>query len=104
MTYSGFHSDVWQMCPESACQAGNFETAPLRLVANRSIVFQEHTSNTEHDDNTQLLHRREGEFMPITACGYARGRDIFCPAEITQLQDSITETTNRLARGFLTPY
>jgi hypothetical protein len=42
--------------------------------------------------------------MPITACGYVRGRNIFCPAEIKQLQDSITDTTNRLARGFLTPY
>jgi hypothetical protein len=42
--------------------------------------------------------------MPMPACGYARGRDIFCPAEIQQLQASITDTTNRLARGFLTPY
>ena len=42
--------------------------------------------------------------MSMTACGYARGRRIFCPAEIQQLQASITDTTNRLARGFLTPY
>ena len=42
--------------------------------------------------------------MSMTACGYARGRGIFCPAEIQQLQASITDTTNRLARGFLTPY
>jgi hypothetical protein len=37
-------------------------------------------------------------------CGYARGRDIFSPAEIQALQASLTETTNRLAHGFLTPY
>lgn len=42
--------------------------------------------------------------MPITTCGYARGQDIFTPAEIQDLQASITDTTNRLARGFLTPY
>ena len=51
-----------------------------------------------------LMHHREGHPMSMTACGYARGRDIFCPAEIQQLQASITDTTNRLARGFLTPY
>src|SRR5262249_57398523 len=42
--------------------------------------------------------------MPITPCGYAVGTGIFTPAEIHQMQTSITETINRLARGFLTPY
>jgi hypothetical protein len=42
--------------------------------------------------------------MPITSCGYAVGTGIFTPAEIHQLQTSITETINRLVRGFLTPY
>jgi hypothetical protein len=42
--------------------------------------------------------------MPITPCGYAVGTGIFTPAELHQLQTSITETINRLARGFLTPY
>ena len=42
--------------------------------------------------------------MSMTACGYVRGRDIFSAAEIQQLQASITDTTDRLARGFLTPY
>jgi hypothetical protein len=42
--------------------------------------------------------------MPITTCGYARGQDIFSPAEIQDLQASITDTTNRLTRGFITPY
>jgi ectoine hydroxylase-related dioxygenase (phytanoyl-CoA dioxygenase family) len=42
--------------------------------------------------------------MPITPCGYAVGGGIFTPAEIDQLQTGITETINRLARGFLTPY
>ena len=40
--------------------------------------------------------------MPITPCGYAVGTEIFTPAEIHQMQTSITETINRLARGFLT--
>ena len=42
--------------------------------------------------------------MPITPCGYAVGTGIFTPAEIHQMQTSITETVNRLAHGFLTPY
>ena len=42
--------------------------------------------------------------MPITQCGYAVGRGILSPAEIQQMQTSITETMNRIARGFLTPY
>jgi hypothetical protein len=36
VAYSGFHSDVWHICPESACPPGKIWTAPLRLVANRS--------------------------------------------------------------------
>ena len=42
--------------------------------------------------------------MPITPYGYAVGTGIFTPAEIHQMQTSITETINRLACGFLTPY
>jgi len=42
--------------------------------------------------------------MPIPSCGYAIGTEIFTPAEIHQLQTGITETINRIARGFLTPY
>ena len=42
--------------------------------------------------------------MAIAECGYVHGSAIFSPAEIQQLQTSLTETTNRLARGFLTPY
>jgi len=42
--------------------------------------------------------------MPITPCGYAVGTEIFTLAEIHQMQTSITETINRLARGFFTPY
>ena len=42
--------------------------------------------------------------MPITPCGYAVGTGIFTPAEIHQMQTGITETINRIARGFLTPY
>ena len=42
--------------------------------------------------------------MPITPCGYAVGTGIFTPDEIHQMQTSITETINRLAHGFLTPY
>ena len=42
--------------------------------------------------------------MPITPCGYAVGTGIFTPAEIHQMQTSITETIDRLAHGFLTPY
>ena len=42
--------------------------------------------------------------MSITPCGYAVGTGIFTPAEIHQMQTSITETINRIARGFLTPY
>jgi hypothetical protein len=42
--------------------------------------------------------------MPITPCGYAVGSRIFTPTEIRKMQTSITETINRLARGFLTPY
>jgi hypothetical protein len=42
--------------------------------------------------------------MPITQCGYVYGREIFSPAEIQALQTSLTETTNRIASGFLTPY
>src|SRR3989442_418716 len=42
--------------------------------------------------------------MPITPCGYAVGTGIFTPAEIQQMQAGITETINRIARGFLTPY
>jgi ectoine hydroxylase-related dioxygenase (phytanoyl-CoA dioxygenase family) len=42
--------------------------------------------------------------MPITPCGYAVGTGIFTPAEIDQMQTGITETINRIARGFLTPY
>jgi hypothetical protein len=42
--------------------------------------------------------------MPITPCGYAVGTGIFPPAEIQQMQAGITETINRIARGFLTPY
>ena len=40
--------------------------------------------------------------MPISSCGYAVGTGIFTPAEIHQLQTGITETINRIARGFLT--
>src|SRR5262249_61971247 len=42
--------------------------------------------------------------MSITSCGYAVGTGIFTPAEIHQMQTGITETINRIARGFLTPY
>jgi Phytanoyl-CoA dioxygenase (PhyH) len=42
--------------------------------------------------------------MPIAQCGYVYGRAIFSPDEIQQLHTSLTETTNRLARGFLTPF
>lgn len=42
--------------------------------------------------------------MPITPCGYAVGTEIFTPTEIDQMQTGITDTINRLARGFLTPY
>ena len=42
--------------------------------------------------------------MTITECGYAVGRDVFSPAEIDAMRSSITETINRIARGFLTPY
>jgi len=42
--------------------------------------------------------------MPITPCGYAVGTGIFTPTEIHEMQPSITETINRLARGFLTSY
>ena len=42
--------------------------------------------------------------MPITPYGYAVGTGIFTQTEIHQMQTSITETINRLARGFLTPY
>jgi ectoine hydroxylase-related dioxygenase (phytanoyl-CoA dioxygenase family) len=42
--------------------------------------------------------------MPITPCGYAVGTGIFTPVEIHQMQAGITETINRIARGFLTPY
>ena len=42
--------------------------------------------------------------MPITPCGYAVGTGIFTSAEIHQMQTGITETVNRIARGFLTPY
>ena len=42
--------------------------------------------------------------MPITPGGYAIGTGIFTPAEIDQMQTSITETIDRLAHGFLTPY
>jgi ectoine hydroxylase-related dioxygenase (phytanoyl-CoA dioxygenase family) len=42
--------------------------------------------------------------MPITSCGYAVGTGMFTAAEIHQMQTGITETINRLARGFLTPY
>jgi hypothetical protein len=42
--------------------------------------------------------------MTTTECGYAVGHDIFSPAEIHEMQHSITETINRIARGFLTPY
>jgi ectoine hydroxylase-related dioxygenase (phytanoyl-CoA dioxygenase family) len=42
--------------------------------------------------------------MPITSCGYAVGTEVFTAAEIQQMQTGITETINRIARGFLTPY
>lgn len=42
--------------------------------------------------------------MSITSCGYAVGTGIFTPAEIHQMQTGITETINRIAHGFLTPY
>ncbi len=42
--------------------------------------------------------------MPIIPCGYAVGTGIFTPTEISQMQISNTETINRLAHGFLTPY
>lgn len=42
--------------------------------------------------------------MSIAPCGYAVGTAIFTPAEIAQMQTGITDTLNRLARGFLTPY
>src|SRR5262245_35550578 len=42
--------------------------------------------------------------MSITPSGYAVGTGIFTPAEIHQMQTGITETINRIARGFLTPY
>jgi hypothetical protein len=42
--------------------------------------------------------------MSITSCGYAVGTGIFTPAEIHQMQTGITETINRIARGFITPY
>jgi hypothetical protein len=42
--------------------------------------------------------------MTIAACGYAVGHDIFSPSEIDEMRCSITETINRIARGFLTPY
>jgi ectoine hydroxylase-related dioxygenase (phytanoyl-CoA dioxygenase family) len=42
--------------------------------------------------------------MSITPCGYAVGTGIFTPVEIHQMQNGITETINRIARGFLTPY
>jgi hypothetical protein len=41
--------------------------------------------------------------MPITSCGYAVGTGMFTAAEMHQMQTGITETINRLARGFLTP-
>lgn len=42
--------------------------------------------------------------MLITPCRYAVGAGIFTPAEIYQMQTSLTETLNRLVHGFLTPY
>ena len=42
--------------------------------------------------------------MAITPCGYAVGTGIFTPTEIHQMQTGITETINRIAGGFLTPY
>jgi len=42
--------------------------------------------------------------MSITPCGYVVGTGIFTPVEIQQMQAGITETINRIARGFLTPY
>ena len=42
--------------------------------------------------------------MNISACGYAIGQDMFSPAEIHEMQNRITATINRIARGFLTPY
>ncbi len=42
--------------------------------------------------------------MVITPSGYAVGTDIFTPADIHAMQTGLTETINRLARGFLTPY
>ena len=40
--------------------------------------------------------------MSIAQGGYVYGRAVFSPSEIQQLHASLTETTNRLARGFLT--
>ena len=51
-----------------------------------------------------IPRHRGSPAMPLTPCGYAVGTGIFTPAELHQLQTSITETINRLARGFLTPY
>lgn len=42
--------------------------------------------------------------MAFTPCGYAQGRAVFSPAEVQELQASITETLDRIARGFLTPF
>ena len=42
--------------------------------------------------------------MSIAECGYVHGSAIFSPSEIQQLRTSLTETTNRIAHGFLTPY
>lgn len=50
------------------------------------------------------MHEEGLSTMPIAECGYVHGRAIFSPAEIQELQTSLTETTDRLARGFLTPY
>ncbi len=42
--------------------------------------------------------------MPLTESGYEVGCKMFSPAEIHEMRDSITETINRMACGFLTPF
>jgi hypothetical protein len=42
--------------------------------------------------------------MPITDCGYAIGRDIFSLADVALMRTSISDTIERIARGFLTPF
>ena len=62
-----------------------------------------HTAPGQRTDHKVFVHR-ERATMSITPCGYAVGTAIFTPTEIHQLQAGITDTINRLAHGFLTPY